>query len=70
MDIQLHVTNKELKEFLKEGSDQIGTNIVNRADTSLLISKAKTIQKAHMTLMASQRKTMKGRRTMNKTMKK
>ena len=52
MDIQLHVTDKELEEFPEERSDQISTNIVNRADASVLISKAKPIQKAHTALKA------------------
>ena len=67
MDIQLHVTEKELEEFPEERSDQISINIVNRADTNLLTSKAKPIQKAHTAITALQRKTTKGRRTSNGT---
>ena len=51
MDIQLHVTDKELEDFPEERSDQISTNIINRADTSLPISKAKSIQKAYTVLI-------------------
>ena len=67
MDIQLHVTDKELEEFPEERSDQIGINIIDRADTSLPISKAKPIHKAYKILTASQRKTVKGSRTTNRT---
>ena len=63
MDIQLHVTDKALEEFPEERSDQIGTNIIYRADTSLPISKAKPIHKAYKVLIASQRKTMKAGET-------
>ena len=56
MDIQLHVTDKEVEEFPEERSDQIGIKIVNRADTGPLITKAQPLQKAHTALTASCRK--------------
>ena len=70
MDIQLHITDRELEEFPEERSDRMSINIVNRAATRVLISKAKPIQKAYSVLTASQRKTMKGRRTTNGTVNK
>ena len=59
MDIQLHVTDKELEEFSEERSDQISIKIVNRADTGPLITKAQSLQKVHTALTASLRKTTK-----------
>ena len=56
MDIQLHVTDKELEEFPEEQSDQIG---ISKAETGQPIQKAQPSQKAHTASTASWRRNTK-----------